>query len=69
MKGIKLATSEDKKHHTVVGDNSYGEEHERTHDPTCFLKGVREAKDAGTNNSYKYVGKGLELGGEWAGIP
>lgn len=49
----------DEKHHTVVGEESDGEEGDEAEEPSGALEGVGEAEDTGADYGDEYVGEGF----------
>jgi len=62
--GVDFAAREDEEHHTLVGEEGDGEEHEEAHEPARSLEGVGQAQHAGPNYGDEDVGEGLQIGGQ-----
>lgn len=59
MIGIEPPAGADQKHHTVVSEESDGEEHDGAENPSGFLEGVGEAQYAGADYGDEDIGEGL----------
>lgn len=66
--GFEAAARVDQQHHAVEGEEGYGEEQERAHDPAGFSEGIGEAENSGAYDGDENIGKGLGLGGEMVGF-